>query len=108
MVKLSPDAGRVLTVPETSFVEGVEMLVVRTNTLENDILLRKVGERYLALYLHCTHEGVGLTPTAERIYCHAHGSVFDLEGQVVKEPAFEPLKTFKTEFNNHQILIYLT
>lgn len=91
-----------------SFAGKGNMLVVRTKQLEYDILLVKSGEAYKALYLRCTHEGVGLTPAANKIFCSAHGSVFDLEGKVVKEPALRPLKTYPTEIVNNQIIIHLS
>jgi cytochrome b6-f complex iron-sulfur subunit len=84
------------------------MLIVRTKQLENDILLIKNGETYKALLLRCTHEGVGLTPTANKIYCTSHGSVFDLDGRVQKEPALRPLKTYNTEVINNKIIIHLS
>lgn len=90
-----------------NFAHG-NMLVVRTKQLEYDILLIKNSETYKALYLRCTHEGVGLTPAANKIFCSAHGSVFDLDGKVVKEPALRPLKTYQTEVINNQIIIHLT
>lgn len=101
-------AGRV-EVGTGNFAAGKgNMLVVRDKQLEYDILLVKTGQAYKALYLRCTHEGVGLTPAANKIFCSAHGSVFDLDGKVVKEPALRPLKTYPTEVINNQIIIYLS
>ncbi|MBK0378504.1 QcrA and Rieske domain-containing protein [Mucilaginibacter segetis] len=98
-----------LMISPDSFLPGKgNMLVVRSKQLECDILLIKNEDTYKALYLKCTHEGVGLTPTANKIFCSAHGSVFDLDGKVVKEPALRPLKTFNTQFINNQIIIHLT
>ncbi len=108
MVKLTPQADNVIHVPVTSFLPETNMIVVRSKTLENDILLRKTSTGYKALYLHCTHEGVALTPTPEKIYCHAHGSVFNLDGQVVQDPATDPLKQFKAELSNNEILIHIS
>jgi cytochrome b6-f complex iron-sulfur subunit len=84
------------------------LLTVRSAALENDILLVKKQDAYKALYLKCTHEGVGLTPTSKKIVCTAHGSLFDFDGNVLKEPALRPLKEFKTEINNNNIIIHLT
>lgn len=94
-------------IPASAFSTGKKMLVVRTEQLENDILLVQKDEGYLALYLQCTHEGVGLTPMSSKIVCTAHGSVFDLEGKVLKEPALKPLTTFHTEIVNSNIIIHL-
>jgi len=100
--------GDVLRVAESQFRSPSDMLIVRSDMLESDILLRRKDGRYLALYLQCTHEDIGLTPTREKIYCNAHGSVFDLDGKVVKEPARRPLRTFRTTVSNSEIVIHLT
>ena len=98
-----------LQVGTENFVPGKgNMLIVRTKQLENDILLVKNGETYKALLLRCTHEGVGLTPTANKIYCTSHGSVFDLDGRVQKEPALRPLKIYNTEVINNKVIIHLS
>jgi cytochrome b6-f complex iron-sulfur subunit len=101
-------AGQVEVGTENFAVGKGNMLVIRTKQLEYDILLVKAGEAYKALYLRCTHEGVGLTPAANKIFCSAHGSVFDLDGKVVKEPALRPLKSYPTEIINNQIIIHLS
>ncbi|SEM29939.1 Ferredoxin subunit of nitrite reductase or a ring-hydroxylating dioxygenase [bacterium A37T11] len=108
LVKLTPSADQMIHVPLTSFLPESNMIIVRSKTLENDILLRKTADGYKALYLHCTHEGVALTPTPEKIFCHAHGSVFNLDGQVVQDPATDPLKQFKAELSNNEILIHIS
>jgi len=107
MVKATGSNANVVEVAANSFTAG-NMLVVRTKQLEYDILLVKNGASYKALYLRCTHEGVGLTPAANKIFCSAHGSVFDLDGKVVKEPALRPLTTYQTEVINNQIIIHLS
>jgi Rieske Fe-S protein len=96
-----------LNVPLTNFSENKNQLVVRSSDLENDILLVKKDNVYTALYLKCTHEGVGLTATGKKIFCSAHGSVFDFEGNVLKEPALRPLQQFHTEVVNDHLVIYL-
>ena len=109
LVKDTGSSASEVAVDTANFIPGkVTMLVVRTKQLENDILLVKNGETYKALYLRCTHEGVGLTPTANKIYCTSHGSVFDLDGKVQKEPALRPLKTYNTEVINNKIIIHLS
>lgn len=107
MVRATGANAGTVEVAANSFTTG-NMLVVRSKQLEYDILLIKNGEAYKALYLRCTHEGVGLTPAANKIFCSAHGSVFDLDGKVVKEPALRPLKTYQTEVINNQIIIHLS
>jgi cytochrome b6-f complex iron-sulfur subunit len=109
LIKSAGNTAGQIEVGTDNFVAGKSnMLVVRTKHLEYDILLVKTGGAYKALYLRCTHEGVGLTPAANKIFCSAHGSVFDLDGKVVKEPALRPLKTYPTEIVNNQIIIHLS
>lgn len=108
IIKTQKENGEILRIPVTDFTDKINMLLVRNSSLSNDILLIKNSEGYNALYMRCTHEGVGLTATSQKIFCPSHGSVFDLEGNVVKEPALRNLKKFRTEVNNNDIIIHLT
>lgn len=94
-------------VPVSEFASGKNMVVVRNAALENDILLVKKNDAYSALNLRCTHEGFGLTATDKKIICSAHGSTFDFDGNVLKEPALKPLKKFNTQISNDKIIIDL-
>lgn len=107
LFKTMPE-GKLLIIPADKFTGQNNLLVVRSTTLENDILLVKKDNAYKALYMKCTHEGVGLSATNKNIVCAAHGSTFDFDGHVIKEPALSPLKEFKTEINNRNIIIHLT
>lgn len=106
LVKIAP-ANKSLTIPLSKFSDKNNLLIVRSSTLENDILLIKQENGYKALYLKCTHEGVGLTATGAKIFCPAHGSVFDFDGKVLKEPALRPLTIFQTETTNENVIIHL-
>ncbi len=106
LVKAIPD-NKSLSIPLNKFSEKNNLLIVRSSGLENDILLIKNGSGYKALNLKCTHEGVGLTATDKKIFCSAHGSVFDFDGKVLKEPALRPLTEFHTETTNDNVIIHL-
>ncbi|MCC6290124.1 MAG: Rieske (2Fe-2S) protein [Chitinophagaceae bacterium] len=97
-----------IVVPLHEFPADKNMIVVRSKDMENDILLVKKDDHYNALYLQCTHEGVGLSATDKKIVCTAHGSVFDFDGNVLKEPALKPLKMFKTSVIDNSLIISLT
>lgn len=97
-----------LRVPLQEFTADKNMVVVRAKELEHDILVVKKDDHYNALYLQCTHEGVGLSATNNKIVCTAHGSTFDFDGNVLKEPALKPLKKFQTSISNNAIIITLT
>ena len=107
LIKTSPKE-QSLFIPLNKFSEKDKMVVVRSSSLENDILLVKNENEYQALYLKCTHEGIGLTATGKNIVCPAHGSTFDFKGNVLKEPALRPLRQFHTEITNENIIIHLT
>lgn len=98
---------KLLVIPANKFSGQNNLLIVRSATLENDILLVKRNNAYKALYMKCTHEGFGLSATDKKIVCSAHGSIFDFDGNVIKEPALRPLKEFKTELNDDNIIIHL-
>lgn len=102
-----PANPKILAVSSTKFIGDTNMIVLRSDSLDNDILLVKKQDKYKALLMSCTHEGYPLTPTANKIYCNAHGSQYDMDGNVTKEPALTALVQFKTELINHNIQIYL-
>jgi Rieske Fe-S protein len=98
----------VIAVPLSFFIDKNKMLLVRNPKLEFDILLVKIDNaKFNALLMKCTHQENALTATEKGLFCASHGSAFDLEGNVTKEPALSPLKKFKTEINNSSILINL-
>jgi Rieske Fe-S protein len=57
--------------------------------------------------MKCTHQENALTATPEGLHCSAHGSSFDLEGRVTKEPALAPLQRFAVKLENDHLSINL-
>ncbi|MBL7734263.1 MAG: Rieske 2Fe-2S domain-containing protein [Chitinophagaceae bacterium] len=108
MLKTAIANNNTISVPISKFTPQNNMVIVRGAGMENDILLIKKDNAYKALYMKCTHEGIGLTATSTKLVCPAHGSLFDLEGNVLKEPAHIPLKQFAAKVENENILIYLS
>lgn len=97
-----------IKVPLSSFIDKNKVLIVRNEQTVFDILLVKISDtNYNALLMQCTHQDNPLTATKSGLFCSAHGSTFDLQGNVTKEPALSPLKKFKTEVNNSFIEIFL-
>lgn len=82
-------------------------VLVRNRQLPFDILLVKNNEQYSALQMRCTHNDVALSFTGKKLVCNAHGSEFDLEGKVTKEPAEKTLTHYKISENANSILIHL-
>jgi Rieske Fe-S protein len=96
----------IISVPIVSFNDKNKIIIVRSEQLEFDILLVKISDsNYNALQMKCTHQDNALTANPNGLTCSAHGSTFDLEGNVTKEPALSPLKKFKTEINNSFVQI---
>jgi Rieske Fe-S protein len=94
-------------VPLTNFAES-NLVIVRDVQVPYDILLVKKSEQeYTAIYMKCTHRENPVTATKSGLFCSEHGSAFDLDGKVTKEPATEPLKKFKTELADSHISIDL-
>jgi nitrite reductase/ring-hydroxylating ferredoxin subunit len=98
-------SGQSINVP-ISFFETSNLAIVRDNQAEFDILLVKKNEElFEAIYMKCSHRENPLTATETGLYCSAHGSVFDLDGNVKKEPATAPLQKFPVDFDRTQGLI---
>ena len=92
-------AGETIDVPLTYF-ETSNVAIIRDNQAEYDILLvKKTEDNFEAIYMKCSHRENPLTATPTGLYCSAHGSVFDLDGQVKKEPAINPLQKFPADLN---------
>lgn len=98
---------KTVDVPLTSFAES-DLVVVRDMQVPYDILLvKKSGVEYNAIYMKCSHRENPVSATKTGLYCSEHGSTFDLDGNVTKEPALEPLKKFTTVLNENSITIDL-
>lgn len=94
-----------IKVPFSAFTEKNNAVIVRNSQLEFDILLVKSGNTFNALQMKCSHQDNPLTANASGLFCSAHGSTFDLQGNVTKEPALQPLKKYKTELTESTIII---
>ena len=102
-------ANGTMSVPVASFTENNAIVIVRNPDLQYDIaLIKKTATDYTALQLQCTHQANSLTATKTAFICPSHGSTFDLEGKVMKEPALLPLKKYKTKLINASIIINLS
>lgn len=98
---------KIVNVPLTSFAES-NLVIVRDMQVQYDILLVKKSEQlYQAIYMKCSHRENPVTATKTGLFCSEHGSTFDLDGNVTKEPAPGPLKKFKTELHDNQLSIDL-
>lgn len=88
--------------PEQSFV------LVRAASLNFDILLHKDSDTaYTALLMQCTHYDNPVFANNKEIFCPSHGSKFDFSGKVLKEPATQNLKQYKTSVSDAVVTIQI-
>ena len=98
----------IVSVPLTSFSDKNNLVIVRNNQMDSDILLVKASnDKYNALEMKCTHQDNPLTANSSGLFCSAHGSTFDLSGNATKEPALLPLKKFETKITDSSVEINL-
>jgi nitrite reductase/ring-hydroxylating ferredoxin subunit len=108
VVKTSP-VNRKMRVAISSFQESQYVLVRQPNSMADDILLVKKSDTlYNALLLQCTHQQQPLTVSGNTINCPTHGSTFDLDGKVQKEPATVPLTRYETSIEGDVVVIDLS
>ena len=97
-----------ITVPLLNLA-GKKYLIIREPQLEYDLLLVKNSETsFHSLAMRCTHRDQSLVVTSTGLTCNEHGSRFDLEGNVLKDPATKPLLKFVTEVQGSNVIIRLT
>lgn len=71
--------------------------------------LLRTSNGIFAFDTRCTHAGVPTSLSGEQLKCPAHGSVFNPEtGEVVRGPAVEPLKSYRTLEANGEIRIIIS
>ena len=98
---------KLVDVPLSNFAES-NLVIVRDLQVPYDILLvKKSDQEYSAIYMKCSHRENPVTATKSGLFCSTHGSTFDLDGNVTKEPAPGPLKKFKTETSDDKLTIDL-
>jgi Rieske Fe-S protein len=71
--------------------------------------LTRTSRGVVAFDTRCTHAGAPCVLSESLLQCPAHGSVFDPEnGQVVRGPAVEPLKSYRTLEVNGEVRIIIS
>ncbi|CAN5140137.1 Rieske (2Fe-2S) protein [soil metagenome] len=107
LIKASADNYKV-SVPLKSFTKEKSFVIVRVASLDHDILLVKNSDgKYLGLNMVCTHQSQPLSLSGNGLHCSAHGSSFDLEGNVTHAPAAIPLKRYTATLSGESIIIDL-
>jgi Rieske Fe-S protein len=101
-------AGRVsLAVEEFDAKAGERSAVALTAPgLEDPILLiRTAAGEYRAVSSRCTHQGCRVKPARGFLICPCHGSTYDLDGNVLRGPAQEPLPAYSATVDRGRIEI---
>ena len=71
--------------------------------------LTRTSRGVVAFDVRCTHAGAPCALSNGQLKCPAHGSIFDPEsGQVVRGPAVEPLKSYRTIETDGEIRIIIS
>jgi cytochrome b6-f complex iron-sulfur subunit len=75
---------------------------------DNIIIVRTSTGEIVALSDICTHTGctVNFSNSSNDFLCPCHGSVFAIDGSVVRGPAPSPLKRYNTTINGNSLRIY--
>lgn len=96
-----------LEVPLSSFSEHSQ-IIIRSKKMEFDIFVNKKSEtQFTAILMKCSHESQPLTAGGTSLNCASHGSKFDLEGNVLLEPATRKLTTYAALVSGQMLLIEL-
>jgi Rieske Fe-S protein len=84
-------------------------LIVKPDSLDYPIVVYRLNKnKYQSLLLRCTHQGTELNVHGDLISCPAHGSEFSKTGQVIKQPAPSPLKSFISSVVGSELVISLS
>lgn len=101
------EEGSVVKLPGSAFAQR-NAVVVRPSSLMNDLLVvKEPSGGYKAFLMKCPHKGQPLGLQGNVAHCEAHGSEFDLEGNVVKGPARTGLKSYPVSADGDQVRVDL-
>ena len=71
--------------------------------------LTRTSRGIVAFDTRCTHAGAPCVLNQSQLQCPAHGSIFDPEnGEVIRGPAVEPLKSYRTLEANGEVRIIIS
>lgn len=72
------------------------------------IVAKTLSGTFIAVSQACTHQGATVEYQASnnRLYCPAHGSLFQANGNVITGPASAPLRAYNTTLNGNNLRIF--
>jgi Rieske Fe-S protein len=83
---------------------NTSQIIIRNKNLDADILVVKNETDFHALEMLCSHQRIPLSFQNQKLICSAHGSQFDLQGNVLQEPAIHSLHKLQTAIIDLQTL----
>ena len=97
-----------IIVDKATLKPNQKLHIVRNTKMDFDLLLvENENGTYHALYMQCTHYSQPLAANSKQLFCSAHGSVFNFNGEVLKSPAEKNLTKYNVESNANQLIIKL-
>ncbi|MCD8492953.1 MAG: Rieske (2Fe-2S) protein [Geovibrio sp.] len=73
---------------------------------DKNIAVMRMDGAVSAMSLVCTHLGCTIALDGDRFACPCHGSIFALDGTVIKGPAERRLDTYRTETADGMITVF--
>jgi len=113
----SPEATQTAAVEGVGIAKSSDLILRQTKVfslkdsfgISTSYSLTRTSRGVVAFDTRCTHAGAPCALSDSLLQCPAHGSVFDPEnGQVVRGPAVEPLKSYRTVEVNGEIRILIS
>lgn len=113
----SPQASQSKTVEGIAIAKTADLAFRQTKVfyikdsfgISSGYSLTRTSRGVVAFNVRCTHNGVPSDLVSNQLKCPAHGSIFDPEtGMVVRGPAAEPLKSYRTIEENGEIRIIIS
>jgi nitrite reductase/ring-hydroxylating ferredoxin subunit len=101
------DTGNELTIPMSMMKKKNNVIVTAKSVAEPILIVRQKDGNYHSLLMKCTHKGAELKREDDKLVCPAHGSTFDLDGNVTNKPAKTELKRFPVTATATEIIVHL-
>ncbi len=113
----SPEATQTAAVEGVVIAKSADLILRQTKVfslkdsfgISTSYSLTRTSRGVVAFDTRCTHAGAPCVLSESLLQCPAHGSVFDPEnGEVVRGPAVEPLKSYRTLEVNEEVRIVIS
>ncbi len=113
----SPQATQTAAVEGVVIAKSADLILRQTKVfslkdsfgISTSYSLTRTSRGVVAFDTRCTHAGAPCVLSESLLQCPAHGSVFDPEdGAVIRGPAVEPLKSYRTLEVNEEVRIVIS